>query len=328
MEAQLYYAGLPSKPCLIAHTGSPWELPSGPEVYPWLKELKIPGEHKIFEAWEDSLALKVHAILDQNDVDWSSTEIVRISYVDEPPGDIILWIGIWHPNSRHGSTPLSYKVAINVALKCKNLLEQYGIMDINVELHESDIIQSVGPQLLEPTNKINPTIILCEPFTATLGLTICAQLTPWAEGTGGFFLEVDHGDRKKLFLVTARHVVFPQSDNSHFKHRSSSQSCHNILLTSTSFFQWHLISITNEIDVQACIIVHDDAQQLVGKAQAKVQALTNFKWKLSRHWSTDTSQTLGHVIFSPPIVISASTMQQSHTQDVTVIAIDTSKIEP
>jgi hypothetical protein len=37
-----------------------------PEVYPRLKELKIPGDHKIFNVWEDNLASKVQAILDQN----------------------------------------------------------------------------------------------------------------------------------------------------------------------------------------------------------------------------------------------------------------------
>jgi hypothetical protein len=144
LEAQLYYDGLPSKPRLIARTGPSWEAPSGPEAYPRLKELKIPGNHGIFEVWEDNLAFKVHAILDQNDVDWSSTEIVRIGYVDEPSGNVILWIGVWRPDRRRGSTPLSYDIAINVALKCKKLLEQYGIMDIDVELRESDIIQFVG----------------------------------------------------------------------------------------------------------------------------------------------------------------------------------------
>jgi hypothetical protein len=31
MEAKLYYAGLPSKPVLVARTGIPWEAPTGPE---------------------------------------------------------------------------------------------------------------------------------------------------------------------------------------------------------------------------------------------------------------------------------------------------------
>ena len=104
---------------------------SGPEAYPWLKVLNTPGNHDISRVWKDDLAFKVHAILG---VDWSSTKIIRIGYADEPFGNVILWIGIWRPNPKCGSIPLSYNVAIDVALKCKKLLEQYGIMDIDVEV--------------------------------------------------------------------------------------------------------------------------------------------------------------------------------------------------
>ena len=330
LEAQLYYAGLPSKPRLITRTGPPWEAPSGPEAYPRLKELKIPGDHEILEVWEDNLALKIHAILDQNDVDWSSTDIVRIGYVDEHYGDVILWIGVWRPDPRRGATPLSYDVAINVALKCKKLLEQYGIMDVDVELRESDIIQSVGRQLLEPTDEIDPTSTLREPLTATLGLTICAKLTPWAEGTGSFFLEVDDGNGKKsLFLVTARHVVFPQSDNRHFEHMSESQPRHNVLLLSESSFQRHLISIKEVIDSQAftidyqkrrmeymagredptAIAVREDAQGLVKKAEAKVQALAKFKGGSPRTGSPTPAvlwATLSFLPLSPSVLAPSS----------------------
>lgn len=41
------------------------------------------------------------------------------------------------------------------------------------------------------------------------------------------------------------------------------------------------------------IAVREDAQRLVKKAEAKVQALANFKRELSKHWSTDTSRNLG-----------------------------------
>jgi len=157
LEARRYYAGLPSKPRLIARTGLSWEEPFGPEEYPQLKELKIPGDHEILEVCEDNIAFKVHAILDENNVDWSSTEIVRIGNVGEPSGNLILWIGVWHRDPGRGSTPLSYDGAVDVALKCKKLLENYGFVDIDVELRESDIIQSVGPQLLEPTDDLEPT---------------------------------------------------------------------------------------------------------------------------------------------------------------------------
>jgi len=313
--------------------------------YPQLKELKIPGDHEILEAWEDNVAFKVHAILDENNVDWSSTEIVRIGNVGEASGNVILWIGVWRRDPGRGSTPLTYDVAIDAALKCKNLLENYGFMDIDVELRESDIIQSVGPQLLEPTDDLEPTATAREPFTATLGLAICAELTPWAEGTGGFFLQVDDNNGKKnLFLVTARHVVFPQSDNSLFECRSENQPRRNVLLMSELSFQKYLISIEDEIDAQANFIgymksrinnmagredataieVREDARHAVKTAEAKVKALTEFRGELSMHWSTNTSRTLGRIIFSPPIAVG----QQQHTQDVAVIAIDPSKIEP
>jgi hypothetical protein len=58
------------------------------------------------------------------------------------------------------------------------------------------------------------------------------------------------------------------------------------------------------------IAVREDAQGLMKKAEAKVQAfqaLANLKGELSKHRSTDTSHTLGHVIFSPPIVVGAGT---------------------
>ena len=349
----MYYSGLPSNPRLIARTGPPWEAPWGPKAYPRPKELRIPGDHKISEVWEDDLAFKVHEILDNNNVDWSSTEIVEIGYLDEPFGNIVLWIGVWRPDPQRGSSILSYDVAIGVALKCKNLLEQYDIMDIEVELRESNviqssIIQSVGPRLLEPTDEIDPTVALREPFTTTLGLVICAELMSCVEGTGGFFLEVDDGNGKKsIFLVTVRHALFPQSNNGFFECMPEGRPRYNVLLMSEKSFQNHLISIENEIDELTYILdyqekrvdnvkgrkdvtaiaIHEDAQGLARNAEAKIQDLTNFQRELSSHWSA-ASRTLGHVIFSPPIVAGAGTEQQRYTQDVAVVAIDASKIEP
>ncbi|KAH9915507.1 uncharacterized protein B0H18DRAFT_1041564 [Fomitopsis serialis] len=78
-EAKLYYPGLPSRPILVARTGSTWEAPTGPEAYPRLKELRVVGNHEINEVWEDDLALKVHAILREEKMDWSSTDVLRIA---------------------------------------------------------------------------------------------------------------------------------------------------------------------------------------------------------------------------------------------------------
>jgi len=137
LEAKLYYNGLPSKPRLIARTGLPWEASSDPQACTRLKELRVAGNHKISEVWQDDLAPKVKAILDQNNVDWSSIDIVRFGYGGEPSGNVIILIGVCRP--KRNSTLLTYDAAIKVALECKELLEQCDIMDVDVELRESDI---------------------------------------------------------------------------------------------------------------------------------------------------------------------------------------------
>ena len=92
-EARLYYHGPPAKPLLVARTGSTtWEEP-GLEAYPREKQLGVVGKHEIGEIWE-VLGPKVYDILNKAKVDWTSVDLVRLGYVDEQPGPVIIWIGI------------------------------------------------------------------------------------------------------------------------------------------------------------------------------------------------------------------------------------------
>jgi hypothetical protein len=194
------------------------------------------------------------------------------------------------------SASLSCEQGIDVALQCKKLLLDYGINDVDVEIRQSEVIRSAGPQLLQPTFDIDPTVDVREPFTATLGLTVCAQSMPWAEG----------GDGKRLLLATACHVVFPQADNDLFEHKSESQRRHNVLVLSEASFRQHLVSIQDQIKAQDVIIryptkgiekvagTEDDGaiaerEDALKKAEAKVKALTAFHRELSTHWATDNS---------------------------------------
>ncbi|KAH8981224.1 hypothetical protein EDB86DRAFT_447202 [Lactarius hatsudake] len=346
LEAWSYYAGLPSRPRLIARTGIPWEEPTGPEAYSRLRELRVVGEHEISDVWEDDLALKVHAVLHAKEVDWTSTDVVRIRYIDDdddPSGDVVLWIGV-RPDS------LSYNVAIDVALQCKVILLDYGINDVEVEIRQSEIICSAtGPQLLQPAFRfLEPTVTVDarEPLTAFLGISICSQSTPSTEGTGGFFLSEGSGS-KRLLLVTARHVVFPldKDKNKLFERKSSSERRHDIVMFSDESFKQYLVSIKEKIRVQGFNVDYlkwcmeskagrDDAkakedheaQRQLDKAEASVVALTAFYHEVSTHWATEESRVLGHVIFSPPIAV--GTAPEQYTRDVAVIEIDASKIDP
>ncbi|KAF8331414.1 uncharacterized protein EI90DRAFT_3016408 [Cantharellus anzutake] len=341
LEATQYYWGLHSNPWLIARTGGPWYPPSGPEAYPRAKELRILGEHELFDVWEDDLALKVHNILNQNQVNWSSTEIVRIAYLDEPDGNLILWIGVYSTPTR-----LSYDVGIEVAVQCKRLLLDYSIQGVDVELRESDFVQFAGPALLKPTDIIDPTAIVREPFTTTLGMNICAESTPWAEGTVGFFMAVNGID--KLYGVTARHVLFPRAENKDFERINDSLPRHNVQLLSEAAFQEHLALIQQEIDSQNIIIasqenrmagvagredaesraIHEDAGDEKRKAERRKQRLTTFLQEIKRQWSSPKNRILGHVKFSPKIVAGAGNPEQQFTQDIAVFEVESSKVTP
>src|ERR1700722_18846261 len=100
------------------------------------------------------------------------------------------------------------------------------------------IIQMVGPRLLRPTDIIDPTAILREPFTTTLGITICAEDTPSAEGTAGFFIAVTGFNN--LFVLTPRHVLSPGPENQHSGRTTQSRPRHNVLVLSEASFQEHL----------------------------------------------------------------------------------------
>lgn len=122
-EAKYYYTGLPSCPLLIARTSTtPWDRQP--------KELGPASHHALHKAWEDGLARKAIDLLKSRDVEWTSIDIVRIGPAEEYYRPVILWIGVT-PGS------LSHDDGLVVASKCKALLEEHDITDVDVEIRES-----------------------------------------------------------------------------------------------------------------------------------------------------------------------------------------------
>lgn len=97
-EVIFYYAGLPSRPHLVARSRTTiWELMYRLAPFPVHKEHRPVYEHPIQEFWEYGLAAEAHQLLDSMEVDWTSTDVVRID-IDERSGEstfpVILWIGV------------------------------------------------------------------------------------------------------------------------------------------------------------------------------------------------------------------------------------------
>lgn len=111
-----------------------------------------------------------------------------------------------------------------------------------------------GLKLLAPSFSSDPTVDVRNPLTPTLGLPIAGHLTSWAEGTGGFFI-AEGGGSKRLFLVTARHVVFkPNRNDNTFEHNSHSAPRHQVILLGDPAFKRFLESIQFEIGGKALMI--------------------------------------------------------------------------
>jgi hypothetical protein len=142
-EAVFYYAGLPSRPLLIARssaTTTPWV------ARPVCKELRVVGDHALSNGvWEDKLAPPFLTVLESEGVMWTSVDVVRIGNTSarQSSAPVILWVGVM-PGSL---TPAD---GLTVALKCKKYLEQEGITDVHVELRESVVTRWAGPRFLDP----------------------------------------------------------------------------------------------------------------------------------------------------------------------------------
>jgi hypothetical protein len=215
------------------------------------------------------------------------------------------------------------------------------IDDVEVEIRDSIVTRSAGPKFLSPAFYPNATADLQKPLTTTLGLSICAQSTPWAEGTGGFF--VSEGER--LLLLTARHVLFPEDkENKVFAHERNSQPKQNVMLFGEAAFKKYVTSISSVITsheiairvqgdflrlqnanpqnttparLEAIRVALDDAKQVLDDLNKLLHDVTT-------HWASPESRVIGHVVFSPSISFGFGNEQ--YTDDWALIEMDQSKL--
>ncbi|KDQ64793.1 hypothetical protein JAAARDRAFT_238133 [Jaapia argillacea MUCL 33604] len=332
-ESRFYYAGLTSVPILVGRSGTtPWEAPGAPKAYLKLKELGTVGRHAITKVWEDHLGRKVVAHLDSKQVAWTSIDVVRIGYVGESPHPVIVWIGV-QPES------LSVEDGNKVARSCQEILVQSGIIDVDVEIRESLVTPLEGPKLLAPTFSSDATVDIRSPLTHALGI-------PIADGTGGFFV-AEGGDSKRLFLVTARHVILKlnKDENKSFEHKSPRMPRREVTLLGDAAFKNLLESIQVEIGGKAIVKEYlerritkvagradeaaeterKEAQDELAKVNRAIKTLNKFYEDVSTRWAIPDERVLGHVIYSPPVEMGVGTAQD--TMDFAVIDIDLSKID-
>ncbi|KAJ7917485.1 hypothetical protein B0H13DRAFT_2441821 [Mycena leptocephala] len=229
----------------------------------------------------------------------------------------------------------------NCSFQVSGVIVENDIDDVEVEIRDSIVTRSAGPKFLSPAFYPNATADLQKPLTTTLGLPICAQSTPWAEGTGGFF--VSEGER--LLLLTARHVLFPEDkENKLFAHERNSQPKQNVMLLGEAAFKKYVTSISSAITShEIAIRVQEDFLRLqkespqktsLARLEATRVALDDGKQVLddlnkllhdvTTHWASPENRVIGHVVFSPPLSFGFGNEQ--YTDDWALIEMDQSKL--
>ena len=289
------------------------------------------------------LGPQVPEYLDSVNVKWTTIDVTRFAEVGKDAGPVFLLVGV-KPGSLYREN------AEVAAVGCKKLLEKFEITDIEVAFRESLFTRSAGPQLFNYVSSVHAIADVRSPLTPALGLRIAARATPHFEGTGGIYI-CEGGERKSVFVLTARHVVVPPNAgrNELYSRTKVSQPRRAVLLLGSKAFQDVLESIMVRIGRQAILVDHyeeeleglgvageahdDDAQAkerkkfkdlLLGSKEA-IDTLNEFHGEVTKYWSAESQRVLGHVAHSPPI--SVGTGPKRFTEDWALIELHSEKID-
>lgn len=349
-EAKLYYSGLFSSPTLVYRTSAetrPWTMPMAPEAYCQMTELRPVFGHKVNAIWATDLGPKVCGLLDSQGIYWTSIDVVRFIRSGETVGPVVLWIGV-------AAESLPAEEAHASAKACLNLLEEFDIIDIEVEFRESSYSTSAGPNLLQPASNLDADVDVRGPLTPTLGLPIALQeATRDDEGTGGLYL-AKGGNSKTILLLTARHVLFPPNldPNTPYSRSNTKAARRRVLLLGRRAFDNFLDSIKIRIgehsilvdyrseimkDLEARVDGNDEAdaevaarelEEVQGRLDGATEAIEGLQRLYSQSkkgWSNPGQRVLGHVVYSPPLTPGAGT--EGFTEDYALVKLDIPKMK-
>ncbi|KIL61719.1 hypothetical protein M378DRAFT_82158, partial [Amanita muscaria Koide BX008] len=226
----------------------------------------------------------------------TSLDPVCMGYAGESSPPVIVWMGVV-PGS------ISAKDGVDVATHCKRILSAHDIDDVHVEIRELEVIRSANPKMYKPDlqrHRPGPRAFLHFPWSPYL-----CRSYPSIQGTGGFFIS-DSRNPGKIYLVTARHVVFHLDNDSNelYQHRNSSQRPRNVLLFGDAAIEKHITAIESEIGGKHIIIEHLESW-LENAEQSEIRSFLSWRRRvlvdISRDWKKWKNRVLGNVVPSPPI---------------------------
>ncbi|KAF9068812.1 hypothetical protein BDP27DRAFT_1223677, partial [Rhodocollybia butyracea] len=354
-EAHLYYFGIrgPRRfgPKLIFRTSKDvFTMPSG-------SEQEQPRRMRLLPVYENqalgkddlwaAIRSKVVKLLDQQNIQHSSIDLVRFSWEDEYDHTtftlsrtvittpVTIWVGVL-PDT------LTAEVAFHSSNDIFNVLKEHGISDIDIAYRESVARSFSGPELFAPATAFDPLKTVIDPLTTKLGLPIADLKRLDLQGMLGFFFRVGEA----LYAVTARHVLFPADESNEMYTNIGGPK--KVVLMGTNAFDNFIKSIQGSIGrfnsvvtvlekrVQSYMAQSEggglsstkvadklvETQRELSETRATIKTLKEFYIQMRKHWSNPGDRVIGHVVWSPPI-----SALRGYTKDVCVIKLDKTKFE-
>ncbi|KAF5706716.1 hypothetical protein FMUND_11452 [Fusarium mundagurra] len=335
-EFHSYYSGLPDCPNLVARsTTTPWNGP----VYDWDAYDRIldPVEkHAVVPLWNDSTGPLRQKILEAvQDIDWNAIDILRCGSADFNDRHLVRPVILFVSVEPKSTTWLNGRA---VALKCRDVLREHDINDVEVEIKESTITQCCSSDQdqteSEPsTAKLSPNIPTLEEegfrrdsiqVSERLGTKIAPSHNPTREGTKGLYLRIRNTET--VVALTCRHVVVgPKEENIDFCHDANNsrgiiQPGNKTYKDRTEFLRNQISSIQAAIDLCESFtpVPHKRIENLRSdkvKEESSLQRLEPF--------DSMESRTVGHVLFSPKFGLSSSS--PTRFRDWALIELDQKK---
>ncbi|CAE6540131.1 unnamed protein product [Rhizoctonia solani] len=352
-EAYLYYYGLRGNrkpgPKLIYRTSTDIFLPpSGPSQD--LRKIQLLAVHEHAKLGRKNLWATIRdktvGILDRKQIKYTSVDLVRFRREEQTEdgrdktvtNPVTIWVGV-RPDSTNGDA------AFDSAQDVIELLKRYDIDDIDIAYRESETQPLAGPILYAPVNNVHPLKSVIDWVTTALSLPIAGLRTHHIQGTLGFYFKID----EDLYGVTARHVLFPDTEGNDAYSYATSAPKKNVVLMGNKAFDDLLESIkafigtlNNTVTVleksvksRAARAERGDQQaaadlvkfqQNLDDTKATIAELRKFFATLKKDWSEVNKRIIGHVVWSPPIT--GLTAPHGYTRDVCVIKLDKEKFLP
>lgn len=158
--------------------------------------------------WTD-IRCKMVRLLDHHEIRFTSVDLVRFRREEQTAdgrgtsatSPVTIWIGVL-PDSTNGDA------AFDCAQGIINLLQQHDVNDLDIAFRESKAHFLASPVLYAPVNDFHPLKSVIDWVTTPLSLPIAGLKTRQLQGTLGFYFKIG----EDLYGVTARHVIFPDTE--------------------------------------------------------------------------------------------------------------------